>query len=341
MVRQSPGRRNADDPDAEEVGDLDILDDDDAATDDAATDDEVDDLDDEADDEEESGRDPATEELWAEVGVDPVEISLPTGTGYTLRAYRSAADLTPTETDEDDEEDDPFAALARRPAADEDDDTVVFDEDLPEQVSDRKVGRRDGDRADEDDESDEDDDSLDDDADAEADEEEEDAEEVEEEEVPVFLSHRGKLLVFRTPESLVEFVRSGAEHDLTQLGTWPDLAERVRPEDVVPVAEDVYELDLVVDNLRGGHDAWDSDLLIKAGEIARDLGYALRMDAVLTALSPGSPLDDLDDALRSGASGGIGGFLGRRRVRKIGAQQATLGWRTIIGKISGAVVWRE
>jgi hypothetical protein len=107
------------------------------------------------------------------------------------------------------------------------------------------------------------------------------------------------------------------------------------------LAEDNYELDLVVDNLRGGHDAWDSDLLIKAGEVARDIAYALRMDAVLTALSPGSPLDDLDEALRASAAGGIGGFLARRRVRKIGAQQATLGWRTIIGKISGAVVWRE
>jgi hypothetical protein len=62
---------------------------------------------------------------------------------------------------------------------------------------------------------------------------------------------------------------------------------------------------------------------------------------VLTALSPGSPLDDLDEALRSAAGGGIGGFMGRRRLRRIGAQQASLGWRTIIGKISAAVDWRD
>ena len=54
----------------------------------------------------------------------------------------------------------------------------------------------------------------------------------------------------------------------------------------------------------------------------------------------GSPLDDLDEALRSAAAGGVGSFFGRRRLRKIGAQQATLGWRTIIGKISAAVDWR-
>jgi hypothetical protein len=97
----------------------------------------------------------------------------------------------------------------------------------------------------------------------------------------------------------------------------------------------------VVENLRGGHDTWDLPLLIAAGEVARDLGYALRLKAVILALSPGSPLDDLDESLRAAESGGMGGFFGRRRLRKIGAQQASLGWRSIIGKISAAVDWRD
>ena len=45
--------------------------------------------------------------------------------------------------------------------------------------------------------------------------------------------------------------------------------------------------------------------------------------------------------LRSAESGGMGGFFGRRKLRKIGAQQASLGWRSIIGKISAAVDWRD
>jgi hypothetical protein len=49
----------------------------------------------------------------------------------------------------------------------------------------------------------------------------------------------------------------------------------------------------------------------------------------------------MDEALRSTAGGGLGGFRGRRRLKKIGAQTATLGWRTIIGKISAAVDWRD
>ena len=176
-----------------------------------------------------------------------------------------------------------------------------------------------------------------------ADFEDEPAEEPEadDEEQPIFLSHKGKLLTFKSPESLVSFIRSGAPHDLAQLDTWPTVAERVESSDVDPLPEDRYELDLVVENLRGGHDTWDLPLLIKAGELGRDLGIALRLKPVILALSPGSPLDDLDDALRSANDGGMGGFFGRRRLKKIGAQQSSLGWRSIIGKISAAVDWRD
>jgi hypothetical protein len=171
--------------------------------------------------------------------------------------------------------------------------------------------------------------------------EKEEEPEEEDEEVPAFLSHKGRLITFKSPESLVAFIRSGAPHDLAQLDSWSTLAERVQSSDVDPRPDDRYELDLVVENLRGGHDTWDLPLLIAAGEVARDLGYALRLKPVILALSPGSPLDDLDESLRAAESGGMGGFFGRRRLRKIGAQQASLGWRSIIGKISAAVDWRD
>ena len=46
--------------------------------------------------------------------------------------------------------------------------------------------------------------------------------------------------------------------------------------------------------------------------------------------------------LRTVEEGGIKAFMARRRLRKIGAQTtAALGWRTIIGKISAAVDWRN
>ncbi|BCJ54004.1 hypothetical protein Asp14428_54790 [Actinoplanes sp. NBRC 14428] len=279
-------------------------------------------------------------ELWDEVRVSPVEIAMPGGVALTLRAYRKASELTPTEIETD--EDDPFEARERaaaaRAAADEE---VIVDDEFAALVAegeadpkDRKSGgvlrNEDGEIVDEPDPEDFKDDKA-----------EEAAEQEEDEEVPVFLSNRGKLLAFKTPESLVSFIQSGAPHDLAQLDTWAVLAERVQSSDVDPLPEDRYELDLVVENLRGGHDTWDLPLLIAAGEVARDLGHALRLKSVILALAPGSPLDDLDESLRSAESGGMGGFFGRRKLRKIGAQQASLGWRSVIGKISAAVDWRD
>lgn len=278
-------------------------------------------------------RSAATEEFWDEVRVDPVKLALPGGiVGYTLRAYRPASDVITTESAaEDSDEDELFAARERARAAEEaalaeaaeaaalagveagdaraTDDTV--EEPAPEDFEDEPS------------ESDE----------AAATEPAED--------VPVFLSHRGRLLLFAEPESLVSFVTSDAPHDLTQLDTWSTVVKRIRAADIVPTDEDTYELDLVVENLRGGHDAWDLLLLISAGEIARDLGWALRIKPVVAALAAGSPLDDLDEAVRAAAAGGFSGMLARRRLRRIGAQQASLGWRTVIGKITAAVDWRD
>ncbi|BFU42301.1 DNA primase [Krasilnikovia sp. MM14-A1004] len=269
--------------------------------------------------------------LWEEAQVSPVEIALPAGVGYTLRAFRKAGGLTPTELATDD--DDPFEERRRAAEArDAEDEEVIVDEEFAALLAegdakDAKAG--DEEEAEEPDPADF------------QDEADEAADKAADEEVPVFLSHKGRLLLFKSPESLVSFIRSGAPHDLAQVDSWTTVAERVQSSDVDPLPEDRYELDLVVENLRGGHDTWDLPLLIAAGEAARDLGYALRLKPVILALSPGSPLDDLDESLRKAESGGMGGYFGRRKLRKIGAQQASLGWRSIIGKISAAVDWRE
>jgi hypothetical protein len=261
------------------------------------------------------------QELWEDVRIEPVEIALPAGVALTLRAFRMSSELTPTETVE---EEDLFDARKGGSSAD-DEEEIIVDEEFQALLAE---GEEDA-TAEKGDEPDP------------ADFEEEKEAEPADEEVPMFLSHKGRLLAFKSPESLVSFIRSGAPHDLAQLDSWATLAERVQSTDIDPSPDDRYELDLVVENLRGGHDTWDLPLLIAAGEVARDLGYALRLNPVILALSPGSPLDDLDEALRSAESGGMGGFFGRRRLKKIGAQQASLGWRSVIGKISAAVDWRD
>lgn len=298
--------------------------------------------------EEPAVRSARTDALWTDVKIDPLEIALPgvAYSGYTLRAYRPANTLAQPEAAEEVEEElDPFdaAAAARRAEADEE-----FTEELGDEFDAHEAGDRDeepgeakareaGKRSAGDDQTS---DHAPDEADVDEDAEEA-ATERGAEEVPVFLGRRGRLYLFHSAEKLVEFVRSGAEHDLTQLDTWEEFVKRVRPEDVVPKPEDTYELDLVVDNLRGGHDVWDRVLIIKAGEIARDLAYALRLRTVQAMLAPGSPLDNLDETLRAAEAGGVSGFLARRRLRKIPAQQSALAWRTVIGRISAVADWRD
>jgi len=265
-------------------------------------------------------------ELWEQVRIEPVEIALPGGVALTLRAFRTSSELTPTEVEA--EEEDPFDARKRRAAEDDDEEEVIVDEEFQALLAEGEADP-DAKAADEPDP-------------AEFEDEKDEAEQkADDEEVPMFLSHKGRLLAFKTPESLVSFIRSGAPHDLAQLDSWATLADRVQSTDIDPSPDDRYELDLVVENLRGGHDTWDLPLLIAAGEVARDLGYALRLKPVILALSPGSPLDDLDESLRTTENGGMSGFFGRRRLKKIGAQQASLGWRSVIGKISAAVDWRD
>ena len=151
----------------------------------------------------------------------------------------------------------------------------------------------------------------------------------------VFLAHKGKLHLFKTAEGLVEFINSDAPHDLTEIDGWSRVQRLCKPSDVVADEDDRYELDLVVENLRGEHDAWDPDLLISAGEFARDAAFACELPDVLAALAPGSPLDDLDEALRDG------GFMARRRVKKMSSEQAAIAWRSVVGKISAAVTWHD
>jgi hypothetical protein len=269
------------------------------------------------DDDAPSERPTEVEEFWERVRADPVEIALPRGVGYTLRAYRmsdSVARELLADADEDEEADDllPTRSLDEdRDRLDELDEDEEYDADEDEDLEDE-----------------------------EPDEDEED-EEPEPEEVPVFLTQGRRLLLFRSPEGLVEFVRSAESSSFQAIPEWDKVRSDLGVEHIVVADEDRYELDLVVENLRGGHDTWDSELLIKAGEICRDLGHALRLESVIGALSPGSPLDDLDESLRAMESGRLTAFFARRRLRRIGAQQAALAWRSIIGKISTSADWRD
>jgi hypothetical protein len=150
---------------------------------------------------------------------------------------------------------------------------------------------------------------------------------------PVFLGRDKVAYAFRTQEGLGSFLRSGEPHDLADLPGWDEVVAASEI-DVTPDPLQVYQLDMVVEMLRAGADAWDHELLVVAGEGARDLAKYAELSDVLAALAPGSPLDALDDDLRDG------GFLARRRLRKLNADQLAIGWRSVISRLSAAVEFR-
>lgn len=264
-----------------------------------------------------------TEKLWNETGVDPVELHLGKDSGYTLRAYRMS-DTLPGQKDDEPSE-----------ASEESDEELAEEEMVAEGAPVDGVDDGEEKDGDEDEESEEPDPK-----DFEDDEPEEDALDAEPEEVPVFLTRKGKLLVFREPAALVAYVKESDDHDLAAVDEWADLKDRVTEDDIVCDEADTYELDLVVANLRGGHDTWEPELLIKAAEVGRDLGYALKNESVIAALAPGSPLDDLDETFRVVVDGGFKGRLAKRRLKRNDAQQAAIAWRGVIAKINDHVEWR-
>src|SRR5690606_31406032 len=263
------------------------------------------------------------DKLWNETSVDPVEIHLGKDSGYTLRAYRMS-DTLPSAASADGGE-------ASAEATEEDDDASAEDAKARERAEAQPDVSENPE--DEDNEAPSEADFLDED-------EEVDVLDAAPEEVPLVLPRKGKLLLFRDPESLVRYVRESDDNDLAAIEEYADLQKRITADAISCDEADTYELDLVTANLRGGHDSWEPELLIKAAEVGRDLGYALKLQSVLNALSPGSPLDDMDEALRVIADGGMRGMLAKRRLRKTGAEQAAIAWRSVIAKINGAVEWR-
>ncbi|HEY2794268.1 MAG TPA: DNA primase [Micromonosporaceae bacterium] len=301
---------------------------------------DVDDIDDEIEDDEAAVVDDVEGDIerseqadlfWSRAKIEPIEIALPGGAGYTLRSYRMNTEIKPSDYTAREDQGFPDRSSAYAVDVDDEFEDDEFEDDELEELDDEEV---DGD-------ADDSDDDLEDDED----DEDEDDEEVEpdevEEEVPLFLSQGGHLLVFRSRAGLVDFVQSDAEHDMTQIKGWTRFSNQVLPEYVVALPDETYELDLVVKNLRSGHDTWDPELLVQSGQIARDISHALHVEPVLLAMAPGSPLDDLDEALRTVAAGGVGTFFARRKMKKMGAETAAIGWRTVIGKISAVVDWRD
>lgn len=161
-----------------------------------------------------------------------------------------------------------------------------------------------------------------------------------------FLSHSGRLLLFRTGEGLAQFVREESDHDLAGPPGWRERVgdrARVAASATGAIAEGTvvsYELDLVPTNLAGSPDEWIADLLLPARDLMAELAGALDLRRIQASLADGEYLDRFDDALRETVNAGR--FSGaRRRLRTFESSRLVTQWRQLIRWLDQAVDWRD
>jgi len=270
-------------------------------------------------------------DFWEGVGIDPVLISLPGGTGVTLRCY---LDVDAEDREQDGDEpahgDDPADEDQDESASDDDDDNdneLVDDDEKDEADVANDVDAIDGSP------------KATGDSDAAGKPVVRRSGKVEGESTsiePRFLGHDGTILLFATAEALVAYVRSDASHRLTEAPGWAKV-RKATTLDPTPELLNRYELDMVVDIARAGADGWgeqERQTLVLAGELARDAAAFCGLADMQAMLGPGSPLDALDDDLRKS------GFLAKRRLRKYNPDQIALSWRRIIRELGTVVQHR-
>src|SRR5215475_4640501 len=130
VARPPAGRPSADEPDQPDDENA-ALDDEGAAeeSDDLADDPDVDDTDDD-DGDAEAERTRAADRFWTSVRIDPIEIAMPAGVGYTLRAYRQNTDVTPADVSGREDE----VSMPRQVATVELDEDEFDEDDLAKQA---------------------------------------------------------------------------------------------------------------------------------------------------------------------------------------------------------------
>jgi hypothetical protein len=101
-----------------------------------------------------------------------------------------------------------------------------------------------------------------------------------------------------------------------------------------------YRLDLAPVTLERNPRQWLIDLIIHAGDIARELTYALDIAEAHELLGPGTLLDRLDDALRVAQSSPFR-RQARRDLRAFDQTRLVAGWRRVVEVIEARMDWRH
>jgi hypothetical protein len=154
------------------------------------------------------------------------------------------------------------------------------------------------------------------------------------EDVARFLGRDGEVFVFATPAELARFVRGTEDHDLTDIASWPEVADTDVPP--LPADQDRYDLtelsEVLSEVVDGAAGLVDHRAFAQPVEGVRDLAEYAGLTRVEELLSPASALGR---AVARGESDP------QAPLRQEDAGELRREWDEVVAQVSGALVFRD
>lgn len=154
------------------------------------------------------------------------------------------------------------------------------------------------------------------------------------EDVARFLGRDGEVFLFDTPAELARFCKGNEDHDLTEIASWPEVADTDVPP--LPADQDRYDLTELTEVLSevadGAAGLVDHQAFAQPVEGARDLAEYAGLTRVDELLAPSSAL---------GRTVARGESEPTAPLRQEDAGELRVQWDEVVTQISGALVFRH
>ncbi|MEV4659246.1 DnaJ domain-containing protein [Micromonospora sp. NPDC049301] len=154
----------------------------------------------------------------------------------------------------------------------------------------------------------------------------------------IFLGAQGRLLLFRSAESMRKYVVRTEAHELADIAGWESSVEQLGSAATEPEDDHCFEFDLIMYSLRYPPAQWVPKLFIANRDLIREISVAFNLGDVLTLLTVGSPLDHLDDLFRI-ADRPMAGWTARRQLASLNRGLVCTVWRKAILGVEEHVRW--
>jgi hypothetical protein len=149
-----------------------------------------------------------------------------------------------------------------------------------------------------------------------------------------FLGRDGEVFLFDSPEELTRFCRGGEAHDLTEIASWPEVADTTTPP--LPSDQDRYDLtelsDVLGEVADGAAGLVDHRVLAQQVEGVRDIAEYAGLTRVDELLRPDAPL---------GRAVATGEQVPDTPLRAEDAAVLRPAWDEVVTEVSGVLVFRD